>query len=136
VQPKAQIVLLKDRAAGHKSLREGTIDAFADDEFLLEAWLQNTHNTQNFEIVGLPFSKEGIACMVPENNSTFLDGANYSLVRFMEGFLRGKMPYVQIFDRWFGPQSKTPLTSDLRGLVIDNMQQVLDAKQELPDSEL
>jgi polar amino acid transport system substrate-binding protein len=92
VQPKAQIVLLKDRAAGHKSLREGTIDAFADDEFLLEAWLQNTHNTQNFEIVGLPFSKEGIACMVPENNSTFLDGANYSLVRFMEGFLRGKMP--------------------------------------------
>jgi polar amino acid transport system substrate-binding protein len=135
-QPKAKIVLLKDRAEGYKLLRERAIDAFADDEFLLDAWLQKTANTQNFEVVGPPFSKEGIACMVPENNSTFLDGANYSLVRFMQGFLQGKMPYVQIFDRWFGPQSKTPLTNDLRELVMDNMRQVLDAKQELPDSDL
>lgn len=135
-QPKAQIVLMKDRAEGYKSLKEKTIDAFADDGILLEAWLQKTSNTQNFEIVGPPFSKEGIACMVPENNSTFLDGANYSLVRFMQGLVRGKQPYVQIFDRWFGPQSAAPLTNDLRGLVMDNMQQVLDAKQELPDKDL
>ncbi len=135
-QPKAQIVLMKDRADGYKSLKEGTIDAFADDGILLEAWLQKTPDTQNFKIVGLPFSKEGIACMVPENNSTFLDGANYSLVRFMQGLVRGKKPYVQIFDRWFGPQSAAPLTNDLRGLVMDNMQQVLDAKQELPEGDL
>jgi polar amino acid transport system substrate-binding protein len=135
-QPKAQIVLLKDRAEGYKSLKEGTIDAFADDGILLEAWLQKTSNTQNFEIVGLPFSKEGIACMVPENNSTFLDGANYSLVRFMQGLVRGKQPYVQIFDRWFGPQSAVPLTKDLRELVIDSMELVLDSKQELPEGDL
>jgi polar amino acid transport system substrate-binding protein len=135
-QPKAQIVLLKDRSEGYKSLKEGTIDAFADDELLLEAWLQKTSNTQSFEVVGPPFSKEGIACMVPENNSTFLDGANYSLVRFMQGFLRGKQPYVQIFDRWFGPQSVLPLTKDLRELVIENMELVLDAKQELPERDL
>ncbi|MGB8698571.1 MAG: amino acid ABC transporter substrate-binding protein, partial [Thermosynechococcaceae cyanobacterium] len=135
-QPKAQIVLLKDRAEGYKALKEGKIDAFADDEILLDAWLQKTSNTGNFEIVGPPFSKEGIACMVPENNSTFLDGANYSLIRFMQGFLRGKQPYIDIFDRWFGPQSVLPLTKDLRELFIENMQLVLDAKQELPDNEL
>jgi polar amino acid transport system substrate-binding protein len=73
---------------------------------------------------------------VPANNSTFLDGANYSLVRFMQGLLRGQKSYVQIFDRWFGPQSEAPLTNDLRGLGMDNMQQVLDAKQELPDKDL
>jgi polar amino acid transport system substrate-binding protein len=88
--------------------------------------MQKTPNIQNFEIIGPPFSKEGIACMVPANNSTFLDGANYSLVRFMQGLLRGKKSYVQIFNRWFGPQSAAPLTNDLRGLVMDNMQQVLD----------
>ena len=74
--------------------------------------------------------------MVPENNSTFLDVSNYALLRFMQGFLRGKQPYVQIFDRWFGPQSVPPLTKDLRDLVIDNMQLVLDAKQELPEKDL
>ena len=135
-QPKAQIVLLKDRAEGYKSLKQKTIDAFADDGMLLEAWIQKTPNTENFEIVGPPFSKEGIACMVPENNSTFLDGANYSLVRFMQGLLRGKQPYLQIFDRWFGPMSAMPLTKDLRALVMDNMSQVLDSKQELPDNDL
>ncbi len=136
-QPKAKILLVKDRAEGYRSLLEGKIDAFADDGILLEAWLQKTPDVRkSYEIVGAPFSKEGISCMVPENNSTFLDVSNYALLRFMQGFLRGKQPYVQIFDRWFGPQSVLPLTKDLRDLVIDNMQLVLDAKQELPEKDL
>jgi polar amino acid transport system substrate-binding protein len=136
IQPKAQIVLVKDRAAGYKSLRENKIDAFADDGILLEAWLQRTANTQKFEIVSNLFSKEGIACMVPENNSTFLDTANYALIRFMQGFLKGKQPYVQTFDRWFGAKSVMPLSNDLRELVIENMRLVIDAKQEVPENEL
>jgi polar amino acid transport system substrate-binding protein len=82
------------------------------------------------------FSKEGIACMIPENNSNFLDTANYALLRFMQGFIRGKQPYVQTFDRWFGPKSLLPLSKDLRDLVIDNMRLVLDTKQEIPDDAL
>jgi hypothetical protein len=38
---------------------------------LLEGWLQKTANAQKFEIVSTPVSKEGIACMVPKNNSAF-----------------------------------------------------------------
>ncbi|MCG9893525.1 MAG: amino acid ABC transporter substrate-binding protein [Thermosynechococcaceae cyanobacterium MS004] len=149
-QPKAQIVLLKDRAAGYQALKDGTIDALADDGILLDAWLQKTAssqpskpsqpsaqpNPQTYEIVGAPFSREGIACMVPENNSAFLDTANYSLIRFMQGLIQQKPFYVQIFDRWFGPQSVTPLTVDLKGLVLDTMQQVLDSKQAIPEREL
>ncbi len=135
-QPQAKIVLVKDRAEGHKLLQEGKIAAFADDGILLEAWLQRTSNTRNFQILSPLLSKEGIACMVPENNSTFLGTANYSLIRFMQGFLRQKQPYVQIFDRWFGAQSALPLSKDLRDLVIDNMRLVIDAKQEIPDSDL
>jgi polar amino acid transport system substrate-binding protein len=136
IQPKAQIVLVKDRAAGYQSLGENKIDAFADDGILLEAWLQRTANTQKFEIESNLFSKEGIACMVPENNSTFLDVANYALIRFMQGFLKGKQPYVQIFDRWFGAQSVMPLSNDLRELIIENMRLVIDAKQEVPENDL
>jgi polar amino acid transport system substrate-binding protein len=135
-QAKAQVMLVKDRAEGYQSLREGKIEAFADDGILLEAWLQSSPETGAFEIVGGPLSKEGIACMVPENNSTFLDHTNYALVQFMQGFLRGKQPYVQIFERWFGPQSKVPLTKDLRDLMVENMELVLDFKQELPDQDL
>jgi polar amino acid transport system substrate-binding protein len=80
--------------------------------------------------------QESIACIVPENNSTFLDAANYSLVRFMQGFINGKPTYVQTFDRWFGAKSVLPLSQDLRELVIDNMRLVIDTKQEIPASEL
>ncbi len=136
IQPKAQIVLVKDRVAGYRSLQENKIDAFADDGILLEAWLQRTTNTQKFEIMSNLFSKEGIACMVPENNSTFLDVANYALIRFMQGFLTGKQPYVQTFDRGFGARSVIPLSKDLRELIIENMRLVIDAKQEVPENDL
>lgn len=135
-QPKAQIILVKDRAEGYKALQTAKIDAFADDGILLEGWLQRNPKNQDFQIASPVFSKEGIACMIPENNSTFLDSANYALIRFMQGFLRGKQPYVQIFDRWFGPQSVLPLTKDLRELAIDNMELDIEAKQEVPEDDL
>jgi polar amino acid transport system substrate-binding protein len=133
---EAKVILVQDRAEGHRLLQENKIMAFADDRILLEAWQQRTANARDFQILSTPLSKEGIACMVPENNSTFLDIANYSLVRFMQGFIKGKPAYVQTFDRWFGSQSVLPLSRDLRELVIDNMRLVIDTKQEIPDSEL
>jgi polar amino acid transport system substrate-binding protein len=136
LQPQAKVILVQDRAEGHRLLQENKITAFADDRILLEAWQQRTANARDFQILSTPLSKEGIACMVPENNSTFLDIANYSLVRFMQGFIKGKPAYVQTFDRWFGAQSALPLSRDLRELVIDNMRLVIDTKQEIPDSEL
>jgi polar amino acid transport system substrate-binding protein len=136
LQPQAKVILVQDRAEGHRLLQENKIMAFADDRILLEAWQQRTANARDFQILSTPLSKEGIACMVPENNSTFLDIANYSLVRFMQGFIKGKPAYVQTFDRWFGSQSVLPLSRDLRELVIDNMRLVIDTKQEIPDSEL
>jgi polar amino acid transport system substrate-binding protein len=136
LQPQAKVVLVKDRAEGYKLLQENKIAAFADDRILLEAWRQRTANAQDFQILSTPLSQEGIACMVPENNSTFLDTANYSLVRFMQGFIKGKSSYVQTFDRWFGAQSVLPLPRDLRELVIDNMRLVIDTKQEIPENEL
>jgi polar amino acid transport system substrate-binding protein len=136
LQPQAKVILVQDRAEGHRLLQENKITAFADDRILLEAWQQRTANARDFQILSAPLSKEGIACMVPENNSTFLDIANYSLVRFMQGFIKGKPAYVQTFDRWFGAQSALPLSRDLRELVIDNMRLVIDTKQEIPDGEL
>lgn len=134
-QPQAQIVVLSDHVEGYEALKQGTVDAFAADGILLEGWLQTVDNPEDFNVVGY-FSREGIACMVPENNSKFIDQVNYSLVRFMEGYLKGKEPYVTTFDRWFGPEAKVPLTQDLRALVLETMQLVIDFKEEIPESEL
>ena len=54
----------------------------------------------------------------------------------MQGFLKGKQPYVQTVDRWFGAQSVMPVSNNLRELIIDNMRLVIDAKQEVPENEL
>lgn len=134
-QPNAEIVTVNDHAQGYKALTKGTVDAFAADGILLEGWLQTAGNPDKFAIAGY-FSKEGIACMLPENNSKLVDQVNYTLVRFMQGYLQGKEPYVATFDRWFGPQAKVPLSQDLRALVLETMQLVIDFKEELPESEL
>jgi polar amino acid transport system substrate-binding protein len=135
-QPKAQIVPFKDRAEGYKALQDGKIDGFAGDGLLLEGWIQKTSNTANFQVDDYPYSKEGVACMVAENNSKLLDKTNYALLSFMQGFVKNKPPSVAIFDRWFGPTSVVPLNQDLRSLVKDNMQNILDMREELPDSSI
>ena len=127
IQPEAEIVTLQDRAEGFTAVRRGEIDAFASDGILLESWLQSIPNPEDYHIVG-DFSREGIACMVAENNSQFLNSVNYTLIEFMQGFLEDKSESVAIFDRWFGPQGELPLTQDLKNIMIDNMQLLIDFK--------
>ena len=130
IQPKAEIVLLKDRAEGFAALRSGKIDAFASDGILLESWLQNAPDRQNWQIVG-DYSFEGIACMLPENNSQFLNTVNYTLTKFMQGVLDEQPEDVAIFEQWFGPQGALPLTQDLKNIMIDNMQLLIDFKERI-----
>jgi polar amino acid transport system substrate-binding protein len=135
-QPQAQVVLFKDRASAQLAIQQGQIDAFADDDVLLEDWLNKNGNDKAFQIAAYPYSTEGVACMMPENNSTFRDTVNLTLIRFMQGFISQKSANVAIFDRWFGPQGVAPLTTDLRNLMVENMQLVLDSYERLPDNEL
>ena len=69
--------------------------------------------------------------MIPENNSQFLNVVNYTLIEFMQGFLNDKPEYVTIFEQWFGPQGVLPLTQDLRNIMIDNMQLLIDFKDQI-----
>ncbi|MGF1589845.1 MAG: amino acid ABC transporter substrate-binding protein [Pleurocapsa sp.] len=132
VQPLAEIILVKDRAAGYEALRQDEIDAFASDGIILDSWLSNIPNPEDFQVVG-DYSREGIACMVPENNSQFLNTVNYTLVEFMQGFLNDQPEYVTIFEQWFGAQGVLPLTQDLKNIMIDNMQLLIDFKEGVVD---
>jgi polar amino acid transport system substrate-binding protein len=137
VQPQAKLVYLKSRAEGYKALQEGKIDAFSSDSILLEGWLQRAKNPDDFAILpARPYSREGIACMVPENNSKFLDSVNYSLVKFMQGFVNNDKRYVTIFDRWFGSKGAVFLNQDLRDLMKETMQLFIEFREEIPQREL
>lgn len=74
--------------------------------------------------------------MIPENNSQFLNNVNYTLIRFMQSFLADDINSLVLFDRWFGFQGIVPLTEDLRELMIENMQLIVDFKEEIPVDEL
>jgi polar amino acid transport system substrate-binding protein len=137
LQPKAQFVYLKTRAEGFTALQQGKIDAFASDSILLEAFLINSKNPEAFKAVpSRPYSREGIACMVPEDNSKFLDTVNLSLIRSMQGIINGEKKYVTIFDKWFGSQGAIPLNNDLRDLALETMRLVIESREEIPKNRL
>lgn len=131
-QPTASVVLLKDRQAGYEALQQGRIDAFADDGMLLYAWLQRQGGQAAFQVSDDTYSREGIACMLPQNNASFQRVVDLALIRYMQGYLRHQPRERGIFDRWFGPQGKTPLTQDATGLFTETMQLMVDFKEEVP----
>ncbi len=133
-QPAAQLVFLSDREAGYRALEQGSIEAFADDGVLLYSWLQRHGGraASDFSVTGRTYSKEGIACMLPEDNSAFAGVVNLALIRYMNGFLDGQPGPRAIFDRWFGTQSETPMTQDMRSLFIETMQLMVDFKEAPP----
>jgi polar amino acid transport system substrate-binding protein len=131
-QPKTILVYLKDRAEGYNALQQGKIDALASDSIFLEAWIERGKNRELFEILPpRPYSREGIACMVPEDNSNFLDAVNLTLIDFMQGFVNNQPQNVRIFDRWFGSQGVVFLNRDLRDLAIETMQIMIESKEEV-----
>ena len=137
IQPQVKLVYLKTRPEGFAALEQGKIDAFASDSILLEGWLQTAKNKNSFAIVPpRPYSREGIACMVPENNSKFLNSVNYSLVKFMQGFVSDNAKYVAIFDRWFGSQGAVYLNQDLRDLEVETMQLMIEFHEAIPQKDL
>jgi polar amino acid transport system substrate-binding protein len=95
--------------AGFSALEAGEIDALGGDSVLLAGFAQ-PRGPENFQLIpDLPFTNYGIACMVPENNSTFLGLVNYSIAKFMDGYVTGNPDAVAIIDRWFGDDGVVPL---------------------------
>ncbi|MFM7441560.1 MAG: hypothetical protein ACKO2V_23670, partial [Snowella sp.] len=60
-----------------------------------------------------PYARFGMACIVPENNSGFLNLVNYSLVKLMQGYVNQEKPYFDMVNRWFGEKGVVPLPAEL-----------------------
>lgn len=134
IQPNATFVTVTNRQEGLMALQKGEIDALASDGILLEGLRRSLSNMADYEVVpGNPYTREGIACMMPEDGSNFRDAVNYSIISFMQGFIMGESEYTAVFDHWFGANGVVPLD---RKIVVDYFQRILDTYEQVPVDQL
>ncbi|TRV45841.1 MAG: transporter substrate-binding domain-containing protein [Microcystis panniformis Mp_MB_F_20051200_S9] len=114
VQPRATIVTTYSTVEeAIEALKTGKIDAIAGDSISLAGTMLRD-NPQAYEIVPEEaLANFGIACMVPEDNSTFLDDVNYAIVKMMQDYITNDTATVSQIDRWFGSQGMVPIPPEL-----------------------
>ncbi len=114
-QPQAIFVTnfrhVKDAVA---ALDQGTVDALAGDQLILDGTRQAQPNPDAYQLVpDRPYARYGVGCVVPQNNSSFLRLVNQTIIGMMQGYLVGETQSVSLIDRWFGADGLTPVAPDL-----------------------
>lgn len=104
VQPRATLVAFKSVEEAIEQLKSGQVDAIAGDTVIMTGLKQKLNLTDLQISPKEPYARYGMACMVPENNSTFLRLVNYSIVKLMQGYVIGDKKSVEMVSRWFGPK--------------------------------
>lgn len=113
IQPEAIIVPTTTVEEGFAALRDGKVDALVGDSVILDGQRQ-TMNPDNYELVPTePYARFGMACILPENDSSFRELVNYSLLKMMDNYLAGEQAAVEIIERWFGPQGVVSIDENL-----------------------
>ena len=105
--PQARLMSMTTLDEGIKALKAGKVDALAGDSVILDGVRQQIAPDEYVIIPKLPdkpYGRYGVACIVPENNSTFLNIANYAIAQMMEGYLIGDPDSLNLVNKWFGPE--------------------------------
>jgi len=102
--PDTKVVLYDDTPLGLAALRNGNIQAFSQDGSKLTAILAALPDKEKYEIPAFAISEEYEGVGVPKGETR--------LVAFLNDWLRDlerSGTAQKIYDKWFGPQSKSPL---------------------------
>ncbi len=112
--PQAELVTMTTLPEAVEALKKRKIDALAGDSVVLEG-LRQQMGLSDYQIFPQlsesPYGRYGVACIVPENNSTFLHVANYAIAELMEGYLVGDQDSLDIVNKWFGPRGAIKVIS-------------------------
>lgn len=105
--PDVTLVKIETVKDGVKALKDGTVDALAGDVVILDGVRQEI-DPDGFEFFPKfsenPYARYGVACMVPQNNSAFLNIANKRIAKMMEGYIIGDKESVEMVNKWMGPE--------------------------------
>ncbi len=102
--PKAMLISMDDTNAAVAFLQNGKIDGVTADEPALAGLQVKLPNRDQYEISVFALSTEAFGMAVRKGETRFVKLVNEALV---EAEQNGEA--VRIFNRWFGPESATPL---------------------------
>ncbi len=129
IQPQAKLVNVNSVEEGFNALEQGKVDALAGDTVILYAIREELGKDSYKLVPEEPFAKYGMACVVAENNSTFLNLVNYSIIKMMQGYLVGENPFVGMVNQWFGPEGIINLD---QAIIRNFFENVLITKEQVP----
>ncbi|UFP94749.1 extracellular substrate binding-like orphan protein GrrP [Gloeobacter morelensis] len=129
VQPQVVPVAFATIPEAYRALVEGKVDAVAGDSIALAGFRATLPKPDDFKIVPQEaYSRYGVACITPEDNSKFLDLVNYTIVSGMQGYIDGDPAAAEKVDRWFGPDG---LVKTDPKVIRDFYQQVIDMREQV-----
>ncbi len=102
--PSATILSFDDYPQAFLALQQGKVFAVTTDESLLAGMLAKAPNKEEFEIPDIQISDEPYGLGMRKGDKAFVDFVNTTLLE-MEKSGKAK----EIFEKWFGPQSSTPI---------------------------
>jgi polar amino acid transport system substrate-binding protein len=132
VQPQATLVPLDSLDAAFAALQSGEVAAIAGDSVLMGGLVAQKGGTEVYELApAQPYQRYGIACMVPQNNSTFLNMVDYAIAGLLQGYVSGDQAALTTVNQWIGPGGIVPLPQDL---ITDFFEAVLIQRAQVPPS--
>lgn len=86
--------------------------------------------TDVFELAPtVPYQRYGIACMVPQNNSTFLNMVDYAIAGLLQSYVSGDQQALTTVNQWIGPGGIVPLPQNL---ITEFFEMVLIQRAQVP----
>ncbi|MCE5334374.1 MAG: ABC transporter substrate-binding protein [Desulfobacteraceae bacterium] len=103
--PTSTILSFDDYPQAFLALQQGKVIAVTTDESILAGLKGAAPNKDNWEIPDIKISDEPYGLGIRKGDKAFLDAVNDVLIDMEKS---GKA--AAIFEKWFGPGSKTPMT--------------------------
>lgn len=130
VQPRVVLVPMTSPDAAFAALQAGEVPAIAGDSVVLGGLVAQQGGTDGFQLAPtLPYQRYGIACMVPQNNSTFLNMVDYAIAGLLQDYVSGDQQARTTVNRWIGPGGVVPLPQDL---ITEFFETVLIQRAQVP----
>lgn len=130
--PDATPIELESYEAGLDALEQGEVDALASDSVILAGYTQ-PRGADNYKLFPAePLVRYGVACMVPQQNSAFLNLVDYSIARFMDRYVIDEPAAVATINRWFGPDGVVPLGTERLDILRDFFRFQLLTRAQVP----
>lgn len=107
--PKAKVIAYDDTPFAFAALRNGSVQAITQDGTKLVGLLANVPDRDQFEVPALTLSNDLIAVGIPKGETALKKEVDTTLLG-----LEKEGQAQRIYDKWLGPESRTPLARNYR----------------------